>query len=54
MLALEIGNEQFKKVSIILKRNNFRVKHLVKDYRQNIRCILSVLENEKIYHLVHE
>ena len=44
MLALEIGNEQFKKVSIILKRNNFRVKHLVKDYRQNIRCILSVLE----------
>ena len=44
MLALEIGNEQFKKVSKILKRNNFRVKHLVKDYRQNIRCILSVLE----------
>ena len=44
MLALEIGNEQFKKVSIILNRNNFRVKHIVKDYRQNVRCILSVLE----------
>ena len=44
MLALEIGNEQFKKVSKILKSNKFKTKYLVKDYRDNIRCILSTLE----------
>jgi Methylase of polypeptide chain release factors len=44
MLALEIGNEQYKKVSEILKRNRFKTKYLVKDYRENIRCILSTLE----------
>jgi len=44
MLALEIGNGQFKKVSKILKSNKFRTKYLVKDYRENIRCILSTLE----------
>ena len=45
MLALEIGNEQFKKVSKILSRNKFKTKYLVKDYQENIRCILSTLEN---------
>ena len=45
MLALEIGNEQFKKVSKILKNNRFKTRYLVKDYRENIRCILSTLEN---------
>ena len=45
MLALEIGNEQFKKVSEILRSNKFKTKHLVKDYRENVRCILSTLEN---------
>ena len=45
MLALEIGNEQFKKVSKILRRNKFKTKYLVKDYQENIRCILSTLEN---------
>ena len=45
MLALEIGNGQFKKVSKILKSNNFRIKYLVKDYKENIRCILSTLQN---------
>ena len=45
MLALEIGNEQFKKVSKILERNKFKTRYLVKDYRENIRCILSTLEN---------
>tara|TARA_A100001011_G_scaffold366601_1_gene419286 strand:- start:227 stop:1069 length:843 start_codon:yes stop_codon:yes gene_type:complete len=45
MLALEIGNEQFRKVSKILKRNKFKTRYLVKDYRSNIRCILSTLEN---------
>ena len=44
MLALEIGNEQFKKVSKILKNNKFRTKYLVKDFQENIRCILSTLE----------
>ncbi len=45
MLALEIGNEQFKKVSEILRGNKFKTRYLVKDYRENIRCILSTLEN---------
>ena len=43
MLALEIGNGQFKKVSKILKINKFRTRYLVKDYQENIRCILSIL-----------
>ncbi len=45
MLALEIGNEQFKKVSNILKKNKFKTKFLIKDNRENIRCIMSTLEN---------
>ena len=44
MLALEIGNEQFKKVSEILRNNKFKNKYIIKDYRENIRCILSTLE----------
>ncbi len=42
MLAIEIGNEQFKKVSKILKKNNFRIKYTLKDYKNNIRCILAL------------
>ena len=45
MLSLEIGNGQYKKVSKILKENNFRINYLVQDYRKNVRCILSTLEN---------
>ena len=45
MLALEIGSGQFKKVSNILQKNKFIVRYLVKDYRQNIRCLLSTLES---------
>ena len=45
MLALEIGNEQFKKVSTILRNSKFKTRYLIKDYRENIRCILSTLEN---------
>ncbi len=45
MLALEIGNEQFKKVSKILRNSKFKTRYLIKDYRENIRCILSTLEN---------
>ena len=44
MLALEIGNEQFIKTSKLLRRNKFIIRYLVKDYRENIRCILSTLE----------
>ena len=45
MLALEVGNEQFKKVSKILRSNKFKTRYLVKDYQENIRCILSTLES---------
>jgi release factor glutamine methyltransferase len=41
MLALEIGNEQFNKVSKILKKNNFKIEHIVTDYKDNIRGIIS-------------
>ena len=41
MLALEIGNGQFKPVSKILLRNNFKVEYKLKDYKNNVRCILS-------------
>ena len=40
-LALEIGNEQHKKVSKILIDNNFRIKHVIKDYKNNVRCVLA-------------
>ena len=43
ILALEIGNDQYFKVSQILKSNFFRTKYLVKDFKNNIRCILSEL-----------
>ena len=45
MLALEIGNRQYIKVLKFLKSNNFRKVLLVKDYQDNVRCIISVLEN---------
>ena len=43
MLALEIGNEQFKLVSEILLKNNYKIEHNIKDYNNNIRCIISTL-----------
>ena len=45
MLALEIGNEQYIKVSNILRKNKFKTRFLIKDYRENIRCLLSSLES---------
>ena len=45
MLALEIGKGQYKKVSKILTNNKFKKRYLVRDYRQNIRCILSTFES---------
>ena len=41
MLALEIGNEQIKKVSKILIDNKFRIKHVIKDYKNNVRCVFA-------------
>jgi len=43
LLSLEIGNEQLKEVSKILKRNNLRVEHIVSDYKDNVRSIISRL-----------
>jgi release factor glutamine methyltransferase len=40
-LALEIGNEQFKKVSEILIKKNFKIEQIIKDYKDNVRCIIS-------------
>ena len=40
-LALEIGNEQIKKVSKILIDNNFRIISAVKDYKNNVRCVFA-------------
>jgi release factor glutamine methyltransferase len=44
-LALEIGNEQFKKVSNILLEKNFKIEHIIKDYKDNVRCIISTYIN---------
>ena len=41
MLALEIGNEQIKRVSKILIDNKFRTKYVIKDYRNNVRCVIA-------------
>ena len=40
-LALEIGDEQIKKVSKILVDNNFRIIHVTKDYKNNVRCVFA-------------
>ena len=32
-----------QRVSKILKRNNFRVKENIKDFNNNIRCLIAVL-----------
>jgi release factor glutamine methyltransferase len=40
-LALEIGKGQHYKVSQILKKQKFKEELVVKDYRNNVRCILA-------------
>jgi release factor glutamine methyltransferase len=40
-LALEIGNEQINEVSKILIDNNFRIRKVIKDYKNNIRCVIA-------------
>ena len=42
MLALEIGNGQIKKVSKIFIDNNFKIKHVIKDYKNNVRCVFAL------------
>jgi release factor glutamine methyltransferase len=44
-LALEIGNEQDKKVPKILVKNNFKIEHAIKDYKDNVRCLISTYLN---------
>ena len=41
LLALEIGNEQIKKVSKLLFDNNFRIKNVINDYKNNVRCVIA-------------
>ena len=43
-LVLEIGKGQHYKVSQILKKQNFKEELLVKDYKDNVRCILAKLK----------
>jgi len=45
LLALEIGYGQHHKVSQILKEQDFKEEVFVKDYRNNIRCILARFKN---------
>jgi len=45
MLALEIGYGQYYKVSQILKEKKFKEELLIKDYKNNVRCILARLKN---------
>ena len=41
MLAIEIGNKQYLKVSKILTHHNFRELSKIYDYKSNVRCIIS-------------
>ncbi len=41
VLALEIGNGQFNKVSKILIDNNYRIRHVIRDYRNNKRSVIA-------------
>ena len=41
MLALEIGNEQIKRVSKLLIDNKFRIKYVIKDYGNDVRCVFA-------------
>ena len=45
LLALEIGHGQHYKVSQILKKQGFKEELLIRDYRNNVRCIVARLKN---------
>jgi len=44
LLALEIGHGQHYKVSQILKKQGFKEEILIRDYRNNVRCIVARLK----------
>ena len=35
--------EQIKEVSKILVNNSFKIKNIIKDYKNNIRCVIAIL-----------
>ncbi len=41
LLAIEIGNKQYSKVSALLKFHGFKEKSKEYDYNKNVRCIIS-------------
>ncbi len=41
LLAIEIGNGQYKKVSNILLKKLFRIEYNIKDYGNNTRCLIA-------------
>ena len=43
ILALEIGTGQYLSVTKLLKACNFRKKIIIKDYKNNVRCIFSTI-----------
>ena len=45
LLALEIGYGQHYKVSQILKKQSFKEELLIRDYQNNVRCIVARLKN---------
>ena len=45
LLALEIGFNQYRKVSKVLKSNGYRELSTECDYNQNVRCIISTKVN---------
>ncbi len=45
LLAIEIGNNQYRRVSNLLNKKNFRIVKEIKDYRDNIRCLISKFIN---------
>ena len=47
ILALEIGRGQYFSVVNVLKENGFRKTRVIKDYKNNVRCIFSTLLKNK-------
>ena len=41
LLGIEVGTNQYLKVSNVLKKNGFRELHKEYDYNYNVRCIIS-------------
>ena len=41
LLALEVGHNQYRRVSSILRSNGYREMSREYDYKRNVRCIIS-------------